>query len=143
MPHRDPYMNFKFLVEIDNIIQAGFSECSGFGSEVTPVDYREGGDNDTVLKYRGLVTYPDISLRWGQSNSRELYDWHLKAVQGTIERKTGSIILLDSLGQEAVRWNFFGAWPTKWDGPELNGTSNDVAITTLTLTCEKLEQAAG
>ncbi len=28
-------------MEIDGIVQAGFSECSGFGSEVEVVEYRE------------------------------------------------------------------------------------------------------
>ena len=40
----DPYKDFRFLVEIDGIVQAGFTECSGFGSDVEVVDYREGGD---------------------------------------------------------------------------------------------------
>ena len=34
MARVDPYKNFRFLVEIDGIVQAGFSECSGFGSTV-------------------------------------------------------------------------------------------------------------
>ncbi|NEO67906.1 MAG: phage tail protein, partial [Moorea sp. SIO4G2] len=31
MPRVDPYKNYRFLVELDGIVQAGFSECSGFG----------------------------------------------------------------------------------------------------------------
>ena len=34
---------------------------------------------------------------------------------------------------EKVRWNFFDAWPTKWDGPDFNAKGNDVAIETLEL----------
>jgi len=102
----DPYINFRFLVEIDQIVQAGFSSCSGLGASVEVVQYREGGDVATVHKLPGKVTYPDIVLKWGITDSRELYDWHFEAVQGNVIRKTGSIILVGDDGEEKVRWNF-------------------------------------
>jgi phage tail-like protein len=141
MPRVDPYKNCRFLVEIDGIVQAGFSDCSGFGSEVQVTEYREGGESATVRKLPGMAKYPDITLKWGITDSRELYDWHLKAINGAVERKNGSVILQDDQGQEKVRWNFFSAWPNKYTGPSLNAKGNDVAIDTLGLTCEKLVRA--
>src|SRR5687768_2812641 len=91
----DPYRAFRFLVEIEGMVQAGFSECTGFGSDVEVVEYREGGDVSTVRKLPGKVSYPDITLKWGLTDSRELYDWHLDAVKGQIRRLSGSIILKD------------------------------------------------
>jgi phage tail-like protein len=137
----DPYKNFKFLVEIDGIVQAGFSDCSGFGSNVEVVEYREGGDNSTVRKLPGKISFPDIELKWGLTDSRELYDWHRAAVNGQIQRKNGSIIVLDDVGAEKVRWNFVNAWPSKWHGPTLTGKGNDVAIDGLTISCEGVERA--
>jgi len=137
----DPYKGYRFLVEIDGIQQAAFAECSGLGSEIEVVEYREGGEESPVRKVPGRVRYPDIVLKWGTTSSRELYDWHLQTIRGTLERKNGSVVLLDDKGQEKVRWNFTDAWPSKWEGPTLNARGNDVAIEALTLTCEKLEQA--
>ena len=137
----DPYKNFRFLVEIEGIVQAGFSEVSGFGSEVEVVEYREGGDTSTVRKLPGKTTFRDITLKWGITDSRELYDWHRAAVNGQVERKHGSILLLDDLGQEKVRWNFFDAWPSKWEGASLNATGKEVAIDALTVSCERMERA--
>jgi phage tail-like protein len=137
----DPYRNFRFLLEIDGIQQGGFTECSGFGSDVEIVEYREGGEAATVRKLPGKTSYPDITLKWGITDSRELYDWHRAAINGEIERKNGSIILQDERGEEAVRWNFFQAWPSKWDGADLNATGNEVAIDTLTVSCERVERA--
>jgi phage tail-like protein len=137
----DPYKNFRFLVEIDGIVQAGFSDVSGFGSSVQVIEYREGGDAANVHKLPGQVTYSDLTLKWGITDSRELYDWHRAAVNGTIQRKNGSIILLDDTAQEKVRWNFFGAWPSKWDGADFSAKGNDVAIDTLTVSCERVERA--
>ena len=141
MPRKNPYKNFRFLVEIDGITQAGFTECSGFGSTVEVIEYREGGDSTTVYKLPGKSSYPDLMLKWGLTESRELYDWHLSAINGQVERKNGSVIVLDDTGNEQVRWNFFGAWPSKYDGPDFNAKGNDVAIDNLTISCERLERA--
>jgi phage tail-like protein len=137
----DPYRGFRFLVEIDGIVQAGFSECSGFGSNVEVVEYREGGDAGTVRKLPGKASYPDITLKWGVTDSSELYQWHRAALDGQIQRKNGSIILLDDQNQEKVRWNFFNAWPSKYDGPDFSAKGNDIAIDSLTVSCERVERA--
>jgi phage tail-like protein len=137
----DPYRNFRFLVEIDGVVRAGFQECSGFGSEVEVVEYREGGDQATVTKLPGKATFPDIMLKWGIADDRELYDWHRDAVLGQVDRRNGSIILQSENGTEAVRWNFFRAWPSKYEAPALNATGNEVAVESLTLACERFERA--
>ena len=137
----DPYRNFRFLVEIDRIVQGGFLECSGFGSSVEVIEYREGGDASTVRKLPGQVSFPDITLKWGVTDSRELYDWHRAAVDGAVDRRNGSVILQDDLGNESARWNFFNAWPSKYDGPDFNAKGNDVAIDSLTLSCERMVRA--
>jgi len=142
MARKDPYKSYRFLVEIDGIEQAGFSECTGLGSSVEVVEYREGGDPATIRKLPGKATYPDIVLRWGSTDSRALYDWHLSALTGQVEAKNGSIILLDAHeSTEKLRWNFFQAWPSKWEGPAFNATKEEVAIQSLTLSCERVEMA--
>ena|SRR6267378_1461474 len=138
----DPYLNFRFRVEIDGIQQAGFMECTGLGSQVEVVDYREGGDSMLVPKLPGKVSHPDITLKWGITDSKELYQWHLDVIRGQLQRKNGSVVLLDAQGNQKLRWNFFNAWPCKWVGPTLNAKATDVAIEELTLACERQEQAA-
>ena len=137
----DPYRNFNFLVEIDGISQGRFAECSGFGASNDPIEYREGGDNRTVRKLPGMTKYPNIVLKWGLTDSDELYKWWKSIMNGKVDRRNGSIILLDTEGNEKVRWNFFNAWPTKWDGPDFNAKGNDVAIETLELANEGTERA--
>jgi phage tail-like protein len=136
----DPYRNFNFLVEIDGITQAGFSDCTGMGSNTDPIEYREGGFDRTVHKLPGQPKYNNIVLKWGLTDSRELYEWYRDVTKGKIVRKSGSIILLDLDGTEKVRWNFFEAWPTKWTGADLSAKGTDVAIETLELAHEKIER---
>jgi phage tail-like protein len=138
---KDPFRNFNFQVEIDSIKQAGFAECSGFGSTNDPLEYREGTDRTTVRKLPGLTKYPNIVLKWGLTDSRELFDWYSDITRGKIERKNGSIILTDLDGTEKVRWNFFQGWPTKYDGPDFNAKGTDAAIETLEIAHEGLERA--
>ena len=137
----DPYLNFNFLVEIDGITRAAFSEVSGFDSTIDPIEHREGGENTTVRKLPGLTKYSNIVLKWGITDDRQLYDWHRQVVRGNIQRRNGSILGLDRQGNEVVRWNFFNAWASKWDGPDFNAKGNDVAIDTLTVSCERVERA--
>jgi phage tail-like protein len=137
----DPYAGFNFLVEVDGVAQAAFSEVSGLESTIDVIEHREGGDNTTPRKLPGLTKYANIVLRWGVTDSEELYRWHRDAVRGTIERKSGSIVLIDRLGQERVRWNFVQAWPAKWTGPTFNAEGADVAIEALELAHEGVERA--
>jgi phage tail-like protein len=137
----DPYRNFNFLVEIDGITQAGFSDVTGFDVTVEPVEYREGGQVTSMRKLPGKPKFGNITLKRGLTDSAELYEWFRDVSTGVIERRSGSIILLDLEGQEKLRWNFFDAWPTKWDGPDFSAKGNEVAIETLELVVERLERA--
>jgi len=137
----DPYRVYNFLVEIDGIARAGFRECSGLDSSQDPIDYREGTDPRIARKLPGLVKHSNITLKWGVTDDASLWDWRKKVMDGKIERKNGSIVLLNDTGEEAVRWNFREAWPSKWTGPTFNATGNEVAIETLEIVHEGLEKA--
>jgi phage tail-like protein len=140
MPARvDPYKNFNFRVEIDNITLAGFSECTGLSSEVKVIEYREGGDF-SVRKLPGLAKYGNIILKRGVTQSAELQNWHQNILNGVADRRNGSIILLDDTRTAVVRWNFSNGFPSKWEGPQLNAKGNEVAIETLEISCERIER---
>ena len=137
----DPYVNYNFLVEIDGITRGAFQEASGFDSTIDVIEHREGGDNTTPRKLPGQTKHSNIVLKFGLADDRDLYDWHREVINGNVQRKNGSIVLKDRAGTERVRWNFFNAWPAKWDGPDLNAEGNDVAIETFELAHEGCERA--
>ena len=137
----DPYGNFNFLVEIDGITRAAFHEVSGFDSTIDVVEHREGGENTTVRKLPGMTKHSNIVLKWGLADDADLYNWHRDAVNGKVQRRNGSIVLLDRQGQARMRWNFVNAWPSKWDGPDFNAEGNDIAIETLELAHEGVTRA--
>jgi phage tail-like protein len=138
----DPYRSFNFLVELDNIAQANFAECSGLDATTEVIENREGGDNTTVKKVPGKTTYTDITLKWGLTDSDELWKWRLGVITGTVQRKNGSIVVFDlDNKREVVRWNFVNAWPTKWEGPSFNAKGSDLAIETLVIAHEGIVRA--
>jgi phage tail-like protein len=138
----DPYRGFNFLVEIDGITQAGFMEVTGLDASTPAVDYRQGDFGTRgVSKLPGINTYSAISLKRGLTDSKELWDWRQTVIDGHVERKNGSIVLLDEKGTEKIRWNFANAWPSKWTGPTFNATATGVAVEQLELTHEEVKRA--
>lgn len=136
----DPLRNFRFRIEMDGITDAGFSEASGFDTTSDVIEYREGKDPPHVRKLPGLTKAGDITLKWGLTDDTRLFDWRQDVVDGKIERKTVYIIALDEAGSETARWQCDKAWPSKIDTPDFNAKGNDVAITTLTITCEEVKR---
>jgi phage tail-like protein len=138
----DPYLGFNFLVEIEGILVGGFSEVTGLQVEIEIHDYREGGLNDYIHKFAGPTRYPvNLILKRGLTTSGTLWQWHQEVRQGVIKRKNGSILLLDSAGEESWRWNFTEAYPVKWVGPDLRAATAEVAVETLELAHRGLMEA--
>lgn len=137
----DPFRSYNFKVEIDGIIQAGFQECSGLDSSTDPIEYREGTDPNHARKLPGMNKFAPVTLKRGVTDSDELWRWRQTVTEGRAERRNGAIVLLDDAGQERLRWNFFGGWPSKWTGPAFNASGNAIAVETLEITHEELTRA--
>ncbi len=141
---KDPFKNFRFLVEIDGIVQAGFREVTVPDSTTDVVEYREGNEKTiTPRKLPGLTKYGNLTLKWGVTDSLELYNWRRLVETGQIEkaRRNLAVIVLDDEGNPAARWEFLNAWPSKYDAPDLNATANEVAIETLEIVHEGMIRA--
>lgn len=144
MARPDPYRQFRFRVEIDGITQSGFNECS-FGDTTTdPVEYREGDEPLTFRKLSGVTKYGNITLKWGITDSMELYNWRQQIIDTGAEgaRKNMSIILIDEAGSDKARWDIVRAWPTKYDPADFSAKGNEVAIDTLEIVHEGFKRVS-
>jgi phage tail-like protein len=131
---KDPFLDFRFAVEVESLVVGGFSEVDGLQMEIEVQEYREGGLNTYIHKRAGPAKCSaNLVLKKGISDARALSDWYWDVVQGTVNRKNLSVLLLDYSGQEQARWNFEQAYPVKWSGPPLRGTANEVAIEAIEL----------
>lgn len=142
----DPFRGFKFKVLIPGFASAGFSRVSGLNDETEIVEYREGIDGATMRKLTGLTTYEDIVLEKGKSTNEDFQIWR-NMVQEVEERglpdnsyrRNMTIQLLDRTGAVAKQWVVKNAWPTKLEHGDLDGSSSDVLLETLTVTHEGLK----
>jgi phage tail-like protein len=132
----DPYRNFRFRVEVEGLQQAGFSEVSGFDASFDVIQYREGNEAITTRKLPGLARYGNISLKWGATDSIELWEWIQDCVNGTVERKTVTIIAIDEEGGDVATWQVIESWPVRYTAPNFNGQGSEVAIELLELAHE-------
>ena len=134
MARVDPFVAFKFHIEIEGIIEAGFLECSGLDVKRKVETYKEGGINNFVHQLPGQIEYSKITLKKGLAVSSKLWDWCQEGLHdGKVKRRNVSIILFDRGGQEAKRWNLEGAYPTAWTGPQLKADTSSFALETLEL----------
>lgn len=139
---KDPYKNHRFLVEIDGITQAGFREVTIPDTAQDPIEYREGNEPTTVRKLPGLIKYGNVSLKWGITDSLDLYNWRKEVEDGKIKdaRKNIAVSLQGDEGEEVSRWEFSQCWPTKYDAPDGNATANEIAIETLEIAHEGMKR---
>lgn len=140
MAARDPLRNFRYRLEIDGIVQAGFSEVAIGDASNDPIEYREGNELTAVRKLKGLNKYGSVTLKWGLTDSIELANWHRMVVDDAIHldaaRKTVVIRIQDDSGADKAAYEVTRAWPTKYNPTDLNGKGNEVAIESLELANE-------
>ena len=147
MPATLPFFgNFNFLVEVEDLVGdsasvvGGFSQVSGILSQSDVVEYRVG-NSPTVFKIPGKTRYGNIVLKKGCTSSGDLYQWRRRIESGEDDKRSGSIILLDGNMKEKARWNFYEAWPCRYEAPEFDASDNSISIETLELCVERIERA--
>ncbi|HHY36541.1 MAG TPA: phage tail protein [Firmicutes bacterium] len=143
---RDKY---KFLVEIDGIVQTGFQKAGPLRGSVGVIEHEEGG---ALLpdKSPGKGRFEDITLEWGATESLEIYNWFaqvLNAAQGTggadpdRYKRNMAIIEQDRAGREVGRWNIYGAWPREFEAGDWDNTSEEKLIRKVALVYDYFEPA--
>ena len=137
--------NFNFLVEIEGVtpdstsVIGGFSEASGIGSRSEVIEYRVGSSRSS-FKIPGRPRASNIVLRKGVTSGSELARWRAAIERGARDVRSGSIVLLDAEMNEKTRWNFYDAWPCRYEGPALDAAGETVAVETLELCVDRIER---
>ena len=133
----DPFAIFKFHIEIGEIKEAAFSECSGLEIATDVFEYQEGGLNEYSHKLPGRTKLSNVTLKQGFATSNELYNWYLEMKDNLLAGKkvTGrsvTIILRSTANlDELMRWNLDAAFPVKWVGPAFKVGEAAVSIESL------------
>jgi phage tail-like protein len=138
----DPYRAYNFKLEIQGVTEGHFTECSGLGIRVRSIPYREGGAGQVVHQLPGRVEYSEVTLRYGLTSSRLLWDWLMSAVKGKVERRNVSIVMMAEDGTTPVmQWNLINTWVAEWRGAPLDALGQEAAIETVSLVFESIDRA--
>ena len=130
-----------FLVEVDGVEIGRFMEISGLEVTVGVDDVEEGGQNAFVHKLPGRMTWPNIRLKRGITQNDTLLAWlnrssgeQFAANGNALTRSTAAITLVGAGGKRLRAWEFDGAFPVKWTGPNFTVSSADMAVEELEIT---------
>lgn len=140
-----PHRNNRFLVEIDGLATAGFKRVDIPDATISDIEYREGNEQATTRKLKGLNEFEPLVLEKGvTSDSMELFEWFKLAQEGNLNeaRRSIAVVLLSPTGESGPRWEFRNAWPGRYNGPELNALANGMAIETLEILHEGMERVS-
>jgi phage tail-like protein len=130
-----------FLVEVDGVEIGRFMEISGLEVTVETDTIAEGGQNSYAHKVPKGMTWPNITLKRGVTQGNGLFDWLNKAsgeqfaANGNkLTRNTAAITLIGPGGDRLRAWEFDGAFPVKWSGPNFSVSAAEAAVESLEIT---------
>jgi phage tail-like protein len=130
-----PGLSLSFDVQIDGVPVATFTGCSGLDAQYEAMEWQEGGDNGTVARLPGRLSYANVQLsRSVDAQSGRLAAWFSQQ-QRKPARRTAVIQLYDGNRAMVTSWTLEGAWPVRYSGPRLTtGPEGDaIAVETLEL----------
>lgn len=145
-------VNCRFYFEADGIQDKMILEVNGLSAESPAA----GGDQ--VLGSSKLaknlrqaaptrVKFTPVTIKMVATTDTDLYKWYEdcnKNVGGqstwSDNRKASSVSVYDQAGKMKARWEMQNSYPTKYEGPNLSASANDVANETLTLVHEGIRR---
>jgi len=112
----DPYRSFNFLITLVDSANApgtpltptssqpsgGFSECSGLEMSMDIEEYKEGGNNATILRFPTCVKWANLRLKRGITVADDLWLWHFGFVQGQVVRSSNATRRTAKPGEDVV-----------------------------------------
>lgn len=151
-PHRiDPYKNYLFRVkwEVDGEWRTvlGVSKVSGLKRTTEVIRHRSGGENDRDHKAPGRTSYEGIILERGITTDPDFEKWAnmVSPFEDSDKdlvnfRRNLQIEILNEKHKPVLRYRLYGCWVSEYSLPELDASSNAIAIETLKIECESWDR---
>lgn len=144
-----PYTAFRFEVELTlnkpvpgingPVCRGAFSECDGLEMTMEPKAVREGGNNQVQAHLMGPISYGQLTLKRGMTDTHDLWYWFAAAGQtGRTSTATGKVTIADAAGKPSIVFILNKCLPVKLRGPSLNAKDGQIAIEEMQLVYESL-----
>lgn len=135
-PDYTPPAAFYFSVKFTGLatMDSSFQEVSGLKVTIGTDEKKEGGDNVYVHHLPTPPKYENLVLKRCLLYNSKLDKWCRDALENfKFAPKDIKIALLGANGGILASWTVIHAFPLSWELSNLNSTSNELAIETLTL----------
>ena len=148
-----PLTKMNFLVSVDEVSGvAAFNEVTGVEATVDVIEFRQGNSSSLApVKIQGLVKHGNVTLKMGYTRDQDFKTWIQNCVserRGETPRRNVTIEMIDineGAPQSIVEsvsgtltWILKDAWVTKYNGPDLNASTSEVAIESVEIAYEEL-----
>ena len=148
-----PLTKMNFLVSVDEVSGvAAFNEVTGVEATVDVIEFRQGNSSSLApVKIQGLVKHGNVTLKMGYTRDHDFKTWIQNCVserRGETPRRNVTIEMIDineGAPQSIVEsvsgtltWILKDAWVTKYNGPDLNASTSEVAIESVEIAYEEL-----
>ena len=141
-----PFTSFNFAVEITlpggsgQVCNAAFAECDGLDMTMDIKTIREGGNNGKQIRLTGPMSYGQLTLKRGMTESFDLWKWASRMLTEPSLRADAQIVLLAADGQTVrARFVLSRCVPVKLKAPAMNAKDGTIAIEEIQLAYESLE----
>ncbi len=143
----DRYLGtFRFRVNVQTIassaINQAWARVSGVVSESEPMEFMHGSDA-FVRKAPGRSTFGDVTMERVYEGIDALYRWR-RAIETGWDPQRGdfrrdiTVEMLDRALNPVRKLILRGAWPIRWEMPELDASSTSPAMEKITLCVEEV-----
>ena len=150
MPDPRPFTAFNFSVTITldgesaALCDAAFSECSGLELTAGVKTIRQGGDNGRAIHLAGPVSYGQLTLKRGMTDSFDLWDWFERVLTERALRAKCEVAMLSADRQRTTAaFVLTGCLPLKLRVPTLDAKDGALAIEEMQIAYETLALKTG
>ncbi len=143
----DPPSSHRFMVDIDGVTAAVFTECELPSFEITTdAEIQEGGRAGYTIQLPGPLKPGRVSLKRGLVLADKLLDWYFDIVQWKFHKgglyKDVTVTLYKGY-TAALTIGFINAYPGKWQGPSLKADTTAVAVDSIDFIYETMDIEKG
>jgi phage tail-like protein len=117
---------------------AFFKSISGLSFKTDAQDAIQGGNSVFTHKLIGPRKWDPLILKQGFTGDMSLWNWRCAP-----SRVNGTIYALGAKMQVICSWSFVNGYPSKWEGPDLDASKNELAIETIEIVHEGLVMTTG
>ena len=134
----DPLLAFCFNVQIEGLDDGiGFQKVGGISREIEVIEYFESM-YEHAHKLPGRESFSEVTFERGMFKNAAMYKKYEQVFKRTNMRSTVTVLINDRLGKPRRKFVFNEAWFSKYELADLDATSSDVLIETLTLVYEEM-----